>query len=133
MLKKIITPLILVSFLTVAFFGFAAMSRGADGSMQGDCPFSVTGASLCPQDALPGAIHHLSAYQSFLNVSVDSAVVLLMSALLLAACLLILVVRPLLFRPLVQTNHFPYGPPLSARTQKIISWLSLLENSPSLV
>lgn len=131
--KKIAVPFILASFLMVALFGFVAMSYGPDGRMQGGCPFSATGAALCPQDALIVAMHHINAYQSFLNVPVDSTLILLMGILLLAAYLLVLVVRPLLFIIPVRLTHFSHGPPLSARTRKITRWLSLLENSPSLI
>ncbi|MDP1690257.1 MAG: hypothetical protein Q8L52_03600 [bacterium] len=130
--KKIAASFLLASFLAVAFFGFVAMSYGPDGRMQGDCPFSVTtGATLCPQNVLAVALHHIAAYQSFLNVPVDSAAMLLMGALLLAVCLLVLVARPLLFSPPIRINNFLLGPPLSARTRKITRWLALLELSPS--
>ncbi|MDP2655765.1 MAG: hypothetical protein Q8P17_04580 [bacterium] len=130
--KKITGPLILASFLMVALFGFVAMSYGPDGRMQGGCPFSATGIVLCSQDALVAALHHISAYQSFLNVPVDSTLMLLMGALLLAVYILVLIIRPLLFVVPVRLAHFSHGPPLSARTRKITRWLSLLENSPSL-
>ena len=131
--KKIAVPFILASFLMVALFGFVAMSYGSDGRMEGGCPFSATGATLCPQDALIVAMHHINAYQSFLNVPVDSTLILLMSVLLLAVYILVLIVRPLLFIIHTRLNHFSHGPPLSARTRKITRWLSLLENSPSLI
>lgn len=130
--EKIAAPLMLASFLMVVFFGFVAMSYGPDGRMQGDCPFSATGIVLCSQDALVAAMHHIGAYQSFLNVPVDSTALVLISALLLAAYLLVLRVRPPLFQAIARRNHFNTDPPVSARTRKITRWLSLLENSPSL-
>lgn len=132
-IKKMIAPLLLASFLSVALLGFVAMSYGSDGRMEGGCPFSATGATFCPQDALTVAMHHIRAYQSFLNVPVDSTLILLMSTLFLAVYLLVLIVRPLLFAVPAPINRFPHGPPLSARTRKITRWLSLLENSPSLI
>lgn len=129
--KRIFAPLMVASFMLVALFGFVAMSYGSDGRMEGDCPFSATGAALCPQDALIVAMHHISAYQSFLNVPVDSTLILLMGILLLAVYLLVLIVRPLLFIIPARLTHFSHGPPISARTREITRWLSLLENSPS--
>lgn len=127
--RKIVAPLVLASFLSVAFFGFAAMSYGADGNMQGDCPFSATGVVQCSQDALVAAMHHISAYQSFLNVPASSAALALIGALLLAAYLLVLYVRPLLFRiPVFISYNFR---PLTSQDRKIHRWLSLHENSPS--
>lgn len=131
MSKGIVAPFMLVSFLMVALFGFVAMSYGPDGRMQGSCLFSATGMAFCPQDALVVARHHISAYQSFFNVPAHSAAMILISALLLAACIVAFAVRSPLFKPPVLTNHFPYSPPVSARTRKITRWLSLLEHSPS--
>lgn len=129
--KKIAAPFILAAFLAVAFFGFVAMSYGTDGRMQGDCPFSATGIVLCPQDTLIVAIHHISAYQSFLNVPVDSTVLVLLSLMMLSLYLLILFTQPVPRILTAHTAHFSHGPPVSARTRKITRWLSLLEHSPS--
>lgn len=123
--QKIITQLVLISFLVMALFSFSGMTYGTDGSMQGDCPFSVAGASLCPPSALLGAIHHLSAYQSFINVPVNPIAVflILVSASLVFLFLLQLYKppAPLLYR----------SPPLTSHSRKIHRWLSLFENSPS--
>lgn len=132
MFKKIITPLVLASFLTVAFFGFVAMSYGPDGRMQGDCPFSATGASLCPQNAPSGAIHHLSAYQSFISVPMNSGITALIIALLIVVCVaLVFSFHPFLYKSLIRVGYFYDSPPISSRIRKIMRWLSLLENSPS--
>src|SRR3989344_7017860 len=93
--KKVVAPLALVSFLAMAFFGFATMTYGPDGDMQSNCPFSVMGASLCPSNALPGAIHHLSAYQSFISVPVHfDLTTLLISLLLVISTLLAALFHP---------------------------------------
>src|SRR3989338_2053834 len=42
--KQILAALMLVSLLAVVFFGFATMSYGSDGKMEGNCPFSAMGA-----------------------------------------------------------------------------------------
>lgn len=131
--KKIAAPLLLVSFLLVALLGFVAMSYGPDGQMDGGCPFSAAGAALCPQDTAAVVLHHLGAFQAFLNVPLDSTIFALISALLLLACLLVLKVRPLLFQPVAHRCYSNTSPPVSARVRKITRWLSLLENSPSLV
>jgi hypothetical protein len=127
--KKAAAPLMLASFLSVSFFSFAAMAYGPDGRMQGDCPFSAIGASLCPQSALPGAIHYISAYSSFLNVPVNSGILVLIIAMLIAIIVLALPIRPLLFSPLAFVSHHP--PLVTSHDRKIKRWLSLFENSPS--
>ena len=126
--KKITTFLILFSFTTTAFLGLSSMPYGADGQMQSDCPFSALG-SLCPSSALPGAIHHLSAFQSFLSAPTPLLMtVYLLSALMLALVLAYVFRSPLfILRPaLAQINAIP----VSLRTKKKTRWLSLLENSP---
>src|SRR3989344_5180414 len=131
MLKKIATPLVLASFLSVAFFGFAAMSYGPDGRMQGDCPFSVTGVSLCTQDALFGAIHHLSAYQSFISVPIGFNLTALFIALFAFSIALLLSWNPPILIPIASAGLFYESPHLSLCRKKKTHWLSLLENSPS--
>ncbi|MDO8593718.1 MAG: hypothetical protein Q7R59_02390 [bacterium] len=129
MFKKTATTLLLLSFLTVVFFNFSAMSRASDGSMQGDCPFSPMGASLCPQNTLPGVIHHISESQSFLNVPVSSGLATLINALLVVISIaLIFSFHPFLYRSPV---FVPYAaPPFTSHERKIKRWLSLFEHSP---
>lgn len=128
--KKITTALALLSFVAMVFFSFASMSYGADGRMQGDCPFSNMGTSLCPQNALPGAVHHLSAYQSFLNAPVHFNITVLLIALLaMVATALVFLFHPLLYRPLAPILYS--SPPFTSHDRKIKRWLSLFEHSPS--
>ncbi|MEK7609855.1 MAG: hypothetical protein AAB470_01890 [Patescibacteria group bacterium] len=131
--KKIITVLVLTSFLTVAIFSFAVMTRGPDGRMEGDCPFSVVGQSICPQDTVAVAIHHISAYQSFLNMPVGSGLTALIVSLLFAVCaaLFILISSPLLGPPAVARILYD-SPSIGLRSRKLTRWLSLFENSPSM-
>ena len=128
--RKIIIPLTLVSFLMVAFFGFATMTAGQAGSMQGGCPFSATGASLCPQNALDVAIHHLSAYQSFLNVPIVFDLAALIIALFVVAVISMLFARPILILA-ASTGLLYESPPLVSYNKKLIRWLSLFELSPA--
>lgn len=130
--KKIITALVLTSFLTVAIFSFAVMMQGPDGRMKGDCPFSVVGQSICPQDTVAVAIHHISAYQAFLNVPVSSGLTALIISLLFVVCAIFFI---FIRSPLLEPPSFVYIPndsPLTSLSgRKITRWLSLFENSPS--
>lgn len=125
MFKKITTTSLVLSFLLVAFFGSVAMSYGADGRMQGDCPFSF-GVSLCPQNVLPGVIHHISAYQSFINVPLSLFV---SSLLFVSVIILIFSFHLLLYKQFVPISY--NSPPFTSQDRKIKRWLSLFENSPS--
>ena len=120
--KKIITMFALLSFVVVAFFSFAGMTYGADGSMQSDCPFSM-GTSLCPPSALPGVIHHLSAYQSFMSAPLNLITVFLV----LVSVVFIFLFNSFLYRPLVPISYS--SPPLTSHNRKMRHWLSLFEYS----
>jgi len=128
--KKIATPLLLALFMMVALFGFAVMSHGSDGRMEGGCPFSNMGALLCPQDTLSEAIHHISAYHSFLNAPVNLGIIALIIALLVVAYVApTFSFHQLLYRPPVLVLY--KSPPFTSEDRKIKRWLSLFEHSPS--
>jgi len=133
-LKRIVVPMLLASFLMVVFFGFAPMSGESDGYMQGGCPFSLTGASLCPKDALAVALHHLSSYGSFISVPAGGVALALFELLLLISLVVLvpLIIRSLAPYPSQQRGNAYRAPPISSRRGSITRWLSLLENSPSL-
>src|SRR3989338_3228057 len=133
LLKKTVVLCTVVSLLSIAFFSFSFMTRGADGQMQGDCPFSVMGAPLCPQDAFAAAVHHISAYQSFLNIVTSSGVTTLILALVLTVCTALAHWAGLFAYappPLVRLSRLHLLSPSPKR--KVLRWLSLFENSPSI-
>lgn len=131
---KIIALLVLVSFLMIVVFSFAFMAHDMDEDISSDCPFSVMGVSLCSQGTVAVVIHHISSYHSFLNVPADFGVMtLLISLLLLASAILVTFVSSLLLEP-PAFAVIPYDfPPGTSYNRKITRWLSLFENSPSLL
>ncbi|HEY9584196.1 MAG TPA: hypothetical protein VJI33_01250 [Candidatus Paceibacterota bacterium] len=132
--KKISTALILVSFTAIALFSFAFMMSGADGEMPGDCPFSPMGVSLCPQNTVAVAIHHISSYQQFISVLLKSGINMFFFSLisvLMAVLFLAFYLSPPVFRPLLSRVRFRDNLPTNSRDKKITRWLSLFENSPS--
>lgn len=129
--KNILAPFMIASFLMVAFFGFSIMVHGSDGRMQTDCPFTQTGASLCPQDALDMVVHHISAYQSLLSVAIDSGITVLMLAVSSIGIALTLFARLLPGSLPVSRGALYESPPLVSYRRKLTHWLSILENSPS--
>lgn len=130
-MKKIAFPLMLAPFLMAAFFGFVAMTSGPDGRMQGDCPFSATGVTLCPQNAVAIAMHHISAYQSFLNVPTGFDLVALLSALGGIGIVVVLIATSPLVPSTVPVSILYESPPPISYNRKLVRWLSLFENSPS--
>jgi len=129
--KKILAPLLLLSFMAVVFLSFATMSYGSDGQMRSDCPFATTGSPLCPQDTFDMVMHHFSAYQSFLTAPIDFGMTALLSILSLIGIVL-LVSRSLLLRATTILTRLGYDSPFNtSQERKLTRWLSILENSPS--
>lgn len=132
-LQKIAAVFVLVLFLAVVFFSFTTMMHGSDGGMQGDCPFSVMGVPLCPQNLEAAIIHHISAYQSFLAVFAKASVTALLLAMLVAAyAALLFSVHLFVYKPPARVRSFFHSSLAVSRDRKTIRWLSLFENSPSL-
>ena len=131
--KRIVATLMLASLLAFVFFSFAVMTHASDGRMQSGCPFTAMGSPLCPQDLTAAAIHHISAYQSLLNVPVGAGMTaLLLALILLAYGVLIFFIRPPAFRPKL-IGYFLNSPPDFPQDREITRWLSLFEHSPSLI
>lgn len=132
--KKIIGLLVLTSFLMVVFFSLGLMIHKPDGSMEGTCPLSSPSEeSLCSQNTILSAIHHISAYQSLLNVQVNSNITLGLISLLLLVLIFVMSLRDTdLINRLLYFNRFYNLPPPLSGARKIIRWLSLFENSPSI-
>ena len=133
-LQQIVTVFVLVLFLATVFFGFASMMHDPVAGMESDCPFSVMGEPLCPQNLAAAVVHHISTYQSFLAVFAASGITALILALLVAlAAALLFSVAPLLFRPPARVRYFFDHSPNGSRDSKTARWLSLLEHSPSTI
>lgn len=130
--KKIITILLLASFLTLIFFSFSFMAHGEEGAMSGACPFSAVGTSFCPQDMLALAVHHISSYHTFLNVPLFLGSAMIALFALVFACLTLILSSPsLLVGPPALAYAFSDVRHGASSYRKKIRWLSLLENSPA--
>ena len=121
-----------MSFMAIAIFSFVMMMHGSNGEMSGDCPFSVMGASLCPQNTVAIAIHHISAYTSFINVPVNAGITAYLIILLLSIVFIFTIpISPPLLRVPAITGYLDYFSIPKHRSQEMPRWLSLFENSPS--
>lgn len=121
----------LTSFLAVSFFGFTIMAHDVDGNMRTDCPFSSTkGSPLCPENATDMVVHHISAYQSLLNVPVDFGAAALLLALFAVA--LVFFVALYLLVSTIRARSLYESPPSFSYKSDLMRWLSLFENSPAL-
>lgn len=130
--KKIIAPLVLASFLMLVVLGLTMVTHGMDGRMQGDCPFSVMGASICPQDILSVAFHHLSAFRSFFSVPTYSNILTLIFSLIFSTFLIFAIyLNPALSKPWARRGNLPDLPRATSYDAEVLRWLSLHVNSPA--
>lgn len=129
LILKALSFLVLAAVLIVAFGGFAGMMHQF-GENMGNCPFSLE-ESLCPQDSLAVVVHQVSFYRAFFAATLK--VGLLIVAALLIVTLFVLgrnFYNEVVFRPQFAFCRRSNRPPPSQ--YKIVRWLSLFENSPSL-
>ncbi|MFM2357517.1 MAG: hypothetical protein RJA61_254 [Candidatus Parcubacteria bacterium] len=131
MIKKLFTIFVLFSFLSIGIIGFSSMNHGIEHTS--GCMFSVADSTPCPENIIAMTVHHLQAYTSLLNIlppTQSLLVVLLLCSLLvgLVFCLYKLVTHTSRsFR--LRSHSFEYPP---IHSWKIIKWLALFENSPSM-
>src|SRR3989344_1580663 len=133
-ISKVAVSLVLVSIVMVAFFSFATMAHSEEGNMQAGCPFSVIGATLCPQNLEAAVIHHISAYQSFFAIfSTSGATALIIALLALVSAALLRSLWSLVYKPPERIRYVFNTPTATPQDHAVIRWLSLLENSPSTI
>lgn len=142
-MKHLLTLILLISFVGIAVFGFTLFTHGMDSSenthgvasSDNNCVTSPIDGTVCPKSIVAMTLHHISSLQTLTTSVVPSISNWL---LLLAFILLILVSVFLLYKNLLfpKLELLPkrlrdLEVNLSYSKQKIISWLSLFENSPS--
>lgn len=119
--KSIIGIFVLFTFLYAGVLGLVSFSHGA-GMPMANCPYTTNGYSICDSN-----LNHVDNWQKFLSVTLSALVVLLLAVAFF--CLVgshNVLNTPFRFSKL--ENEKLYSP-----RNKIIKWLSLLENSPSLI
>lgn len=131
--KKILTSFVLLSFFMIVFFSFTLMIHEPDGNMSRKCLFSTTEISFCPQDVLVMVFHHISSYQSFINIPLNFGVAILVVFLLLLAYIIFTIfINPSQLKSFVPVNVFYNSPPKISHERKITHWITLHENSPNI-
>lgn len=134
LLKRTVCIFVFISLLAVLFLSFATMTHGADSAMPETCPFSTTtGTATCPRDSLSIVLHHVAAYNAFVNFPLRNDLEVLLTALLLLVFLALAFWEKLFF-PIVPDLPRHQGDRTSLPillAGKLTSWLSLFEHSPS--
>lgn len=131
---KTFTSLFLILILaSIALFGFAFLGHSMS-DMKPDCAFPLSG-TICPNDTIEMAVHHISTLQTFSNVVIPPIwnLILFFASLILAIFSTFLLYKFLAYFEFeflrerlrdLKLNFF-YS------RQKIVSWLSLFELSPT--
>lgn len=135
-MKRFLVLIVLIGFISGAFFSISAMNHSQDLLMSGDCPMSPLHTEVCSTNDLPVASHYLSMYQAFTNGIISSVITqVLMFAVLFVAVSYVLraniaSIRCLFVLLFILSRDFVAK---LYRPQALTRWLSLLVNSPSLI
>ena len=134
-MKYLATLLLIMSFVGVGIFGFALFDHAMMDGSNGGCVASAIDGTECPTNIVAMVSHHISAIQTLTTtLPASSNWLLLLASLLLVSVSIFLFYKDLLLPKLESlpqrlrelTLHSLYS------RQRIISWLSLFELSPSL-
>ena len=134
-MKYLATLLLIMSFVGVGIFGFALFDHAMMDGSNGGCVASAIDGTECPTNIVAMVSHHVSAIQTLTTtLPASSNWLLLLASLLLISVSIFLFYKDFLLPKLESlpqrlrelTLHSLYS------RQRIISWLSLFELSPSL-
>lgn len=134
-MKYLATLLLIMSFAGIGVFGFTLVDHVMMDKSNSDCVASAIDGTECPTNIMAMTSHHVSAIQTLTTtLPASSNWLLLLTSLLLVSVSVFLFYKDLLLPKLESlpqrlrdlTLHSLYS------KQKIVSWLSLFELSPSL-
>lgn len=133
-MKNPLIPLVVIGILISASFGLVLMSH-MDEQGHGQCPFETAGVAVCGlmQTPIDFVVSHLNAFSKFSSAIVVTSL-LAMLLLLTFSLLFKLYYDSALFglRPLL-IGSLPRGSFISPHRQKLTHWLSIHENSPTVL
>ena len=120
---------VLLAYISVGVFGLLSFSH-ADNGMETpmiDCPYTETSSSLCEN-----TLDHIIGWQQFSNII--SSTLFIFSLIILGIVLYFFSEQSFLNQQhyFYKWKYYLYSKKLYTSTNKIIKWLSLFENSPSL-
>jgi|SRR3989344_1062877 len=133
-MKSLFSLILITSLTTIMFFGFVALGHSFEHDNNNCIATTMTGV-VCPPDQITAVTHHISSLVRLWLVPISklSVLVLLIVSLLLVSFLsgffnagTRLKLDSLLYLRKQITRGFNF------HKIKILRWLSLLENSPSL-
>jgi len=128
-MKYVFTTILIFSFVGIAVFGllqFSHASHTPEAPMI-NCPYAENGYSICQS-----SLEHIKNWRQFSNVIIPSLSIF--SLLVLGIVLYFFSKQNLLNQNLYlyKWKYYLYDQKLYTYKERIIKWLSLFENSPSL-
>ncbi len=127
--------LLIISLIAIGVFGFSLFDHAMMDGSSGGCVASAIDGTTCPTNIMDMTLHHVSALQTLTTTVVPpiSGWLLLIVSLFLASVSLFLFYKNLLLpKPKLSPQGWRDLRFHSLRNQqKITSWLSLFELSPS--
>lgn len=133
-MKYLITFILIISFAGIAIFGFTLFAHGMNSS-DSNCITSPIDGTVCPTNIAAMTLHHISSLQTLLTAVTPSISnwLLLLAFMLLVSVSVFFLYKNLLFPELelLRERLRDLATDFSYSKQKIISWLSLFENSPA--
>ena len=133
-MKKYIATLIFISFLGLAAFSIPAFNHSMNGPMNDNCVGSKVDNIPCPTNLVAAVVHHLSVYQALFNTTAPSLnPLILLTLFVLAVVSIILSAKDLVGLKLkfLYQRIRDFELVIHKAREKFVSWLSLLEHSPS--
>ena len=135
-MKYLASLLLIMSFVGIGVFGSALFDHAMMDGSNGGCVASAIDGTACPTSIMDMTLHHVSALQTLTTTVVPpiSSWLLLLASLLLAAISILLFYKDSLLPNLELLPQRLRDLTLDSLNsqQKITSWLSLFELSPSL-
>lgn len=124
--KLFIGLLVLIAFVSIGVFGLLQFSHMTEKPMV-NCPYAENGSSICDN-----SIKHINNWLQFLNTTFPSLVIF--SLLILGLILYFFNKQNFLKQKqyFFRWKYYLDNKKLLAYPNKILKWLSLFENSPSL-
>ncbi len=135
-MKYLASLLLIMSFVGIGVFGFSLFEHAMMGGSSDGCIASAIDGTACPASIMDMTLHHVSAFQTLTTTVVPpiSGWLSLIVSLLLASVSIVLWYKNVLLpKPELLQERRREGTLHSlGGEQKITSWLSLFELSPSL-
>ena len=134
-MRKLASTFLIVSLAAVAIFGFHLFDHSMMGGPDNDCVASTIDGTVCPTSLMDMTLHHVSVLQALTRTVVPSAggLLLFMTSLILIFTSAVFLYKNLLDPGIEFLRLGDSKPKFSHSRKKIISWLALLELSPSLL